>query len=261
MSTANFKNFSDTAIILGSGLNTSLVKSINIEYEINFSELEDFPQSTAPGHVGKFLFCKIASKPVIIMQGRLHYYEGHSIDDITKPIKFLHELGVKNLIVTNASGAINTSYVPGDMMIIEDHINFMGFNPLRGPKYEAYDRFPDMTYTYDKELSEMFRQIAEKHGAKVHSGIYIAVSGPSYETPAEIRAFRTLGADAVGMSTVPEVIMAKQLKMRVLGISTISNMAAGILDKPLSEDEVLEAGRKISSKFRDIIIELMSTVL
>lgn len=255
-----WKNYGKIAVILGSGLNECINDFMDIEGEINYKEIEGMCISTAPGHVGRFLFGKIKGVPVIAMQGRLHFYEGYSMEDITKPIVILNELGVKSLIVTNASGGINLEYNAGEFMLIKDHINFMGTNPLIGPKKEGLDRFPDMSYAYEKEYIKRFKQIAQKHHITVNEGVYIGVTGPSYETPAEIRAFRALGADAVGMSTVPEVIMAKQFGMKVCGISLISNMAAGVLDQKLTEQEVLDAGKNAQPVFKTLISDFIAEI-
>lgn len=253
-----WKNFSKIALILGSGLNECINEFMDVEGELAYKDIQGMKVSTAPGHVGKFLFGKINGVPVVAMQGRLHFYEGYSMEDITKPIEILNNIGIQSLIVTNASGGINLNFHAGEFMIINDHINFMGTNPLIGPKKDGYDRFPDMSYTYDRQYIELLHTIAQKHAIKLNEGVYIGVTGPSYETPAEIRAFRTLGADAVGMSTVPEVIMAKLMGMRVCGISLISNMAAGVLDQKLSEQEVLDAGRNAQPVFKTLLTELIS---
>lgn len=182
------------------------------------------------------------------------------MQDIVRPIHLMHEIGVKSLIVTNASGGINLDFHAGDFMLITDHINFMGTNPLIGPKAENTVRFPDMTFAYDRDYIERFKKIAEKYSITLHSGVYIGVTGPSYETPAEIRAFRVLGADAVGMSTVPEVIAARQMGMRICGISLISNMAAGVLNQKLTEEEVLEAGRKAQPVFKGLVSDFIAEI-
>lgn len=260
MDISKWKGKASIGLILGSGLNEIIGDMMTIEDEIPYKELEGMKESTAPGHVGKFLLGKISGVSVVAMQGRLHYYEGYSMQDIVRPIHFMHEIGVKSLIVTNASGGINLDFHAGDFMLITDHINFMGTNPLIGPKAENTVRFPDMTFAYDRDYIERFRKIAEKYSITLHSGIYIGVTGPSYETPAEIRAFRVLGADAVGMSTVPEVIAARQMGMRICGISLISNMAAGVLNKKLTEEEVLEAGRKAQPVFKGLVSDFIAEI-
>lgn len=255
-----WKNFANIAVILGSGINNVIDEIMEIKDEISYFEIEGLKVSTAPGHSGKFLFGYIEKIPIIAMQGRLHFYEGYEIQDVVAPIKILSMLGIKTLLVTNAAGGINENFVPGDLMVIKDHINFMGTNPLVGPKIEGFDRFPDMSYTYDISLRTLFFDIAKHHDLCVHEGVYLSTTGPSYETPAEIRAFRIIGADAVGMSTVPEVIMARQLEMRVFGVSVISNMAAGILEKKLSEEEVIETGRQVQSVFKNLIAEFIQRI-
>ena len=192
------------------------------------------------------------------MQGRLHYYEGHSMADVILPVRVMRMLGAKTLIATNAAGGINTSFSVGDIMLIEDHINFMGKNPLVGANDETLGcRFPDMSFAYSPELRALAERCAGEIGTQLCKGVSLACSGPSYETPAEIRAFRTLGADAVGMSTVPEVIAANHCGMRVLAFSLISNMAAGILRQPLTEEELLEAGRQKGAEMQRLIVEIL----
>lgn len=253
MKLEKWNNYAKIGVILGSGLNEVIEEMMHGEGEVAYADIEGMKQSTAPGHIGRFLFGRIEGVPVVAMQGRLHYYEGYSMEDVVRPVKILHALGVRSLIVTNASGGINLDYHAGDFMLIKDHINFMGNNPLIGPKQEGFERFPDMTYAYDRDYIDIFQRVAADWPATVHTGVYIGVTGPNYETPAEIRAFRVLGADAVGMSTVPEVIVARQMGMRVCGISLISNMAAGVLDQKLTEEEVLEAGRKAQPVFKGMV--------
>lgn len=260
MDIMKWKNKAKIAIILGSGLNNTVHELLEIEEEIPFSDIPGMQLATAPGHVGKFILGTVQGVHVIALQGRLHFYEGYSIQDVVRPIKIFHSLGIETLIVTNASGGINLSYHAGDFMLIEDHINFMGVNPLIGENQQEFDRFPDMTFTYDKKYNEIFKRVASKYPVVLHSGVYIGVSGPNYETPAEIKAFRILGADAVGMSTVPEVIAARQMRMRICGISLISNMAAGVLDQKLTEEEVLEAGRKAQPVFKGMVSDFIREI-
>ncbi len=244
-------------IVLGSGLGDLGEKIENPVYT-DYSALEGFPVSTAPGHKGRFIAGTLAGKQVICMQGRLHFYEGHDMADILLPIRTMRRLGVEILILTNAAGGINTAFSVGDIMLIEDHINFMGRNPLVGQNEDAFGcRFPDMSFAYNPELRALAEQCAKKINVNICKGVYLACSGPSYETPAEIRAFRTLGADAVGMSTVPEVIAANHCGMRILAFSLISNMAAGILPHPLTEEEVLEAGRRKGAEMQNLICEIV----
>lgn len=247
----------EAAIILGSGLG-ELGEQIENAVAVDYGTLPGFPVSTAPGHKGRFLLGTLGGKAVVCMQGRLHYYEGHSMADVILPVRVMRMLGAKTLIVTNAAGGINTSFSVGDIMLIEDHINFMGRNPLVGANDETLGcRFPDMSFAYSPELRALAERCAGEIGTQLYKGVYLACSGPSYETPAEIRAFRILGADAVGMSTVPEVIAANHCGMRVLAFSLISNMAAGILRQPLTEEEVLEAGRQKGAEMQRLIVEIL----
>lgn len=256
----------DTAIILGSGL-SGFENNFKNKREINYSDIPEFPVSTAPGHKGKLILCKReneagnddtkkydAERFILIMSGRFHHYEGYSLQEITIPVRVMAILGIKRLIITNASGAVNENYKAGDLMLIEDHINLSGDNPLIGPNFdELGPRFPDMTYTYSPDLIKKIKEKADKKGILVRRGVYAFMTGPSYETPAEVRMIRTLGADCVGMSSVPEAIVAGHSGMEIVGISCITNMASGILDKPLSGDEVIEAGKKAMLSFSEII--------
>lgn len=260
MDILQWKNRARIAIVLGSGLNETIAEMMQIEAAIPFQDVPGMKPATAPGHVGKFLLGTINNVPTVALAGRLHFYEGHALSDVVRPIEIFHALGIQSLIVTNASGGINLSYHAGDFMLIEDHINLTGHNPLIGPRRVGLDRFPDMTTAYDLEYLEIFSRLAENYPQPVHRGVYIGVTGPNYETPAEIRAFRTLGADAVGMSTVPEVLMARQFGMRICGISLISNMAAGVLNQKLTEEEVLEAGRKAQPVFIGMISDFIGAI-
>jgi purine-nucleoside phosphorylase len=236
-------------LILGSGLGV-IADEIQSEQQLPYSKLEGFPESTVEGHDGKLVIGELEGKAVLAMKGRFHYYEGYAMQQVTYPIRVMQELGVETLIVTNAAGGINTSFQPGDLMCITDHINFMFANPLIGPNdAELGPRFPDMSQAYDQTLQQTAFNVAEQLGVKLKKGVYVSVSGPSYETPAEIRMFRHLGGDAVGMSTVPEVIAAVHSGLKVLGISCITNMAAGILDQPLSHDEVMETAEQAKASF------------
>ncbi|MEK5097426.1 MULTISPECIES: purine-nucleoside phosphorylase [Bacillus] len=240
-------------LILGSGLGV-LADEIEDAVRIKYEDIPDFPVSTVEGHAGQLVIGALKGVPVVAMQGRFHFYEGYQLDKVTFPVRVMKELGIGTLIVTNAAGGVNESFRPGDLMIISDHINYMGTNPLIGPNDSALGvRFPDMSQAYDKELRRMAKQTAEELNIPVQEGVYTAVSGPSYETPAEVRFLRTIGSDAVGMSTVPEVIVARHSGLRVLGISCISNAAAGILDQPLSHDEVMEVTEKVKSDFLRLI--------
>lgn len=195
------------------------------------------------------------------MQGRFHFYEGYSMDKVTFPVRVMKLLGVETLVVTNAAGSVNESFAPGDLMLITDHINFMGTNPLIGANDERFGpRFPDMSEAYSKELRKLAKQVAYKQNLDVKEGIYVGNLGPTYETPAEVRMARVLGGDAVGMSTVPEVIVARHCGMKVLGISCLTNMAAGILDQPLSHDEVMETSEKVKSRFIHFVKEIVREI-
>ena len=245
-------------LILGSGLG-GIAEVIEDKHVIPYGEIPHFVCSTAPGHKGQFVAGRFGGKPVICMQGRLHFYEGHALSDIIFPVRVMKQLGVTSLIVTNAAGGINTSFQVGDLMLIEDHINFMGTNPLIGPNDASFGpRFCDMTYTYTPALRQAAQEAAQSLGLTLQKGVYLGCTGPSYETPAEIRAFRTLGADAVGMSTVPEVIAASHCGLQVLAFSLITNMAAGILDQPLTEEEVIDIGNRRGSDLQRLITRIVT---
>ena len=245
-------------LILGSGLG-GIAEVIEDKHVIPYGEIPHFVCSTAPGHKGQFVAGRFGGKPVICMQGRLHFYEGHALSDIIFPVRVMKQLGVTSLIVTNAAGGINTSFQVGDLMLIEDHINFMGTNPLIGPNDASFGpRFCDMTYTYTPALRQAAQEAAQSLGLTLQKGVYLGCTGPSYETPAEIRAFRTLGADAVGMSTVPEVIAASHCGLQVLAFSLITNMAAGSLDQPLTEEEVIEIGNRRGSDLQRLITRIVT---
>jgi purine-nucleoside phosphorylase len=247
-------------LILGSGLGV-LADEIEEPVKIPYSEIPDFPVSTVEGHAGQLVFGKLSGVTVAAMQGRFHFYEGYSMEKVTFPVRVMKELGIETLIVTNAAGGVNESFEPGDLMLISDHINNMGTNPLIGPNNsELGPRFPDLSEAYSKELRNLARETAKSISIEVQEGVYVGNSGPVYETPAEVRMLRTLGGDAVGMSTVPEVIVARHSGMNVLGISCISNMAAGILDQPLSHDEVIETTEKVKSTFLRYVKELVKEI-
>ncbi|MBC7224180.1 MAG: purine-nucleoside phosphorylase [Anaerolineae bacterium] len=226
-------------LVLGSGWG-ALAEALSEKACIAYEEIPGFPRSTVSWHAGKLWLGRLEGKPIAVMQGRFHPYEGLTAQEVAFPIACLHALGVRTLIVTNASGAINEAFRPGELMLITDHINFQGENPLTGLAEEGLTRFPDMTYAYDPDLQELAREAAREAGIPLREGVYVAFRGPSFETPAEIRMARRWGADAVGMSSVPEVIMARALGMRVVAISCLSNMAAGILPQPLTAEEVME---------------------
>ncbi|MEI6578535.1 MAG: purine-nucleoside phosphorylase [Eubacteriales bacterium] len=248
----------DVGIILGSGLGSLAEKLENPTY-ISYSDIPGFAKSTAPGHKGRLAFGELAGKKVVCMQGRFHFYEGFPMNDIIFPVRALKRLGIKTLLVTNAAGGVNLNYNVGDLMLISDHINMMGTNPLIGKNDDEFGpRFCDMSKTYTPSLSELAKAAAKKCGITLHEGVYLACTGPSYETPAEIRAYRLLGADAVGMSTVPEVITASHCGLPVLAISLITNMASGVLDQPLSGEEVIEIGNRKAEELQTLVKEIVN---
>lgn len=241
------------ALILGSGLGT-MVENIKNSIIINYDQIPHFPISTVEGHAGRLIAGDLEGKKVIAMQGRFHYYEGYSLAETTFPVRVLSALGTKCLLVTNAAGGVNKSFQPGDLMLITDHINLLGTNPLVGPNDNSLgERFPDMSEAYSLRLCKLARDVANKEKIELQEGVYCALSGPSYETPAEIRFLERMGGDAVGMSTVPEVIVANHAQMEVLGISCITNMAAGVTTKKLNHEEVMEAGRLVVDKFTRLV--------
>ena len=243
----------DTAVVLGSGLG-ELADMLENPLSIPFANIPHFPSATVSGHSGALYGGYLHSLPLIIMGGRVHYYEGYSLLEVVFPIRLLAELGVQKLILTNAAGGINTSFNPGSLMLIRDHINLMGNNPLIGPNLDAWGpRFPDMCRAYHAGLAEAALQEAKRLNIVLHEGVYVAFSGPSFETPAEINMARLLGADAVGMSTVPEVIAARHLNLKVLAISCISNAAAGIMGTELNHQEVLDASKRASAQFTALL--------
>ncbi len=250
----------DTAVILGSGLGGYEEQLMN-PAEIEYDDIPGFPLSTVPGHAGKFIVGTVRDKRVLVMSGRIHSYEGYSMEKVTLPVRVMSMIGVKTLIVTNAAGAVNESFRPGDLVIIDDYINLSGRNPLRGKNLDRFGpRFPDMTYAYDPELRAAAAQEARKLGIDVRHGVYCWMNGPCFETPAEIRMARILGADLVGMSTVPETIVARHCGMRVLGISSVTNMAAGVLDAPINHEEVLAVGEAVREPFRKLVDAVIDTM-
>jgi purine-nucleoside phosphorylase len=244
-------------VILGSGLG-NVVDSIEVESEIPYAQIPGGKASTVVGHSGKMTLGHTGGVPVVVMSGRMHFYEGHEMPEVMHLSRVIGRLGIKSLLVTNAAGGINKSFKAGDLMLISDHINFMGVNPLRGPNVEELGvRFPDMSEAYPQTLREMARDVAKELGVLVQEGVYLALSGPTYETPAEIRAFRTLGADAVGMSTVPEVIAMSHMNIPVVGISCITNMAAGILKQKLTHQEVMDTTARVQKEFTALVLGLI----
>ena len=248
------------AIVLGSGLGgfaDEFDEAVGVPYE----EIPGFARSTAQGHAGRLVIGKVDEIPVVAMQGRVHYYEGYSLEQVTFPIRTFKLLGVKTLILTNAAGGINVELSQGALMVISDHLNLMGDNPLRGANDERFGpRFPDMSAVYAPELQEIVVEEAKAIGVEVRRGIYGALSGPSYETPSEIHLLRNLGADAVGMSTVPEAIVARHMGLEVLGISCITNMAAGITDEPINHEEVMATGDRVREVFTLLLQRVVGRV-
>jgi purine-nucleoside phosphorylase len=243
----------EIAVVLGSGLG-AFADELDESTAIAYKEIYGFAQATVEGHAGKLVIGKAGAVPIAAMQGRFHFYEGYPLDDVTFPVRVLKLLGVKTLILTNAAGSLNTELTPGSLMIISDHINLMGANPLIGPNEDRFGpRFPDLTSTYDPELQSLVIEEATAMDIDMRRGVYAALSGPSYETPAEIHMVRTLGADAVGMSTVPEAIIARHMDMRVIGISCITNLAAGVSNRPIDHSQVMEIGKRVRGQFTELL--------
>ncbi|HYC59513.1 MAG TPA: purine-nucleoside phosphorylase [Thermoanaerobaculia bacterium] len=247
----------EAGVILGSGLG-NVVDAVDIETSIPYGDIPGARASTVLGHQGRLILGHTKGTPVAMMQGRVHFYEGYEMQEVMFLSRVLGRLGIKKLIVTNAAGGINTSFTPGDLMLISDHINLMGVNPLRGPNINDLGvRFPDMSDAYSESLRGLAHEVAKEIGVKVKEGVYLALSGPTYETPAEIRAFRVLGADAVGMSTAPEVIAMAHMGVPVLGISCITNMAAGILKQKLTHQEVMDTTARVEKEFTSLVLALI----
>ncbi|MBO5055620.1 MAG: purine-nucleoside phosphorylase [Lachnospiraceae bacterium] len=243
------------ALVLGSGLG-NYADSMEVKAEIAYSEIRDFPVSTVPGHAGKFIFGYVGAVPVVCMKGRVHYYEGYPISDVVLPARLMKMMGAEILFLTNASGGINPSFGAGDFMLIKDHISCFAPNPLIGANIDELGcRFPDMSKVYDKKLQDKIRKAAEENKIPLQEGVYVQLTGPSFESPSEIKMLRTLGADAVGMSTVVEAIAANHMGMKICGISCVSNLAAGMTDNPLTHEEVQEAADKSAPLFKKLITE------
>lgn len=247
----------EVLLILGSGLG-GLANAVESPVYIPYAEIPHFKASTAIGHAGRFVAGMLGGKRALLMQGRLHVYEGYSMEEAAYPVRVAKLLGISSMVVTNAAGGVNTGFHAGQLMIINDYLKFTLNNPLMGENLEAFGpRFPDMSYTFDREFKKLFREAAEENGDAVAEGNYFYMTGPQYETPAEIRAIRILGGDAVGMSTVPECIAANHCGMRILGISLITNLAAGVLDRPLSGQEVIEAANAASARFEKHMVRFL----
>jgi len=246
------------ALVLGSGLG-GFAEEFKDSVKLPYREIPGFVSSTAQGHVGSLVIGKVEGVPLLAMQGRVHYYEGYSLEEVTFPIRTFRLLGINTLILTNAAGGVNVELTQGALMVISDHLNLMGVNPLRGPNDERFGpRFPDMSEVYSRELQELVIEEARELGVTVRRGIYAGLPGPSYETPAEIHMLRAFGVDAVGMSTVPEAIVARHMGMSVLGISCITNMAAGINESPINHEEVMETGERVRETFTQLLRRIIA---
>ncbi len=250
----------DIAVILGSGLG-AFAETLGDKVIIPYEEIPDFARSTVEGHSGRLIVGKLpaTSISVAVMQGRFHYYEGYSLEEVTLPIRTFGAMGVKKLVLTNAAGGINQNFKAGDFMLISDHINLMMVSPLRGQHDNRLgERFPDMTEVYSRRYRQIAQEVAAGMGIQLHAGVYLALQGPNYETPAEIRMMRMFGGDAVGMSTVPEAIVARQMGMEILGVSLITNAAAGVEDGPINHQEVMEMGRRVSIEFSELLTRIIT---
>lgn len=248
------------ALVLGSGLG-DYADGIDFDSSVDYAELEGFPVSTVPGHRGRFVFGHVRGVPVVVMQGRVHYYEGYSVSDVCMPIRLIGMMGAESLFLTNACGAINTDFSAGDFMLLRDHILFGVPSPLIGRNIEELGtRFPDMSEVYHKGLRQTISAAAESLGIKLHEGVYLQAAGPQFETPAEIRAFKNLGADVVGMSTAVEAIAARHMGMKICAVSCVSNMAAGISKNPLTHDEVQETAKMVAQDFKKLITESIAGI-
>ena len=250
----------EIALVLGSGLG-DYAKEMDVKESISYSEIEGFPVSTVPGHEGRFLFGYVKGVPIVAMQGRVHYYEGYPITDVVLPVRLMGLLGAKTVILTNAAGGVNFNFQPGDLMMITDHITTVVPSPLIGANIdELGPRFPDLSEVYDKELREIIRQAARNTGISLQQGVYVQLTGPAYETPAEIRMCRIWGADAVGMSTACEAVAARHMGLKVCGISCITNMASGMSGKPLDHKEVQETADRVAEEFKKLVTETIRLI-
>jgi purine-nucleoside phosphorylase len=246
-------------LVLGSGLG-DFAKNINVSFKLPYSEIEGFPVSTVPGHDGRFIFGHIGDVPIVCMKGRVHYYEGYDVSDVVLPIRLMVKLGIKTLFLTNAAGGLKDGFSAGDLMLITDHISVFAPNPLIGPNdTKIGPRFPDMTEVYNLKIREKIQEIAYENDIPLESGVYCQLTGPTYETPAEIRMLKSLGVDAVGMSTVVEAIVARHMGVNVCGISCISNLAAGLNPNPLSHEEVQAAADEAAPRFTRLVSEIIKT--
>lgn len=247
-------------LVLGSGLG-DFADTLDEAVRVPYKELPDFPQPTVAGHSGAFVFGKKNGVSVVVLQGRLHYYEGFPLQELTLPIRVLSAIGVKTLVLTNAAGGVNLNFQAGDLMLLSDHINYSGSNPLMGPNLDAFGpRFPDVSDLYTASLREKIKARAAAAGIPLREGVYMMFTGPNYETPAEVRMARILGADAVGMSTVPEALVAGHCGMEVVGVSCITNMAAGVLPVKLSHSEVVETADRVHDRFHSLLGEILAAL-
>lgn len=243
------------AVVLGSGLG-NFAKVVDVKAELPYNEIEGFPVSTVPGHAGKFIFGYINEVPVVLMQGRVHYYEGYPITDVVLPTRLMKMMGAKVLFLTNASGGINPAFHAGSLMLIQDHISLFAPNPLIGPNIEELGtRFPDMSHVYDEDLQGIIKETAKENDIELFEGVYAQLTGPSFESPAEIQMLYKMGASAVGMSTVVEAIAANHMGMKICGVSCVSNLAAGMNSAPLTHEEVQEAANAVAPKFEKLLVE------
>jgi purine-nucleoside phosphorylase len=252
----------DVAVVLGSGLG-AFAETLEDKVVIPYEEIPDFERSTVEGHSGRLVVGNLpaTANNVAVMQGRFHYYEGYSLEEVTLPIRAFGAMGLKKIVLTNAAGGVNPEFKRGDFMLISDHINLMMISPLRGKHDKRLgERFPDMTEVYSREYRRIAKEAAAEIGLQLREGVYLALQGPNYETPAEIRMMRALGADAVGMSTVPEAIVAKQMGMTALGVSLITNPAAGIEDGPINHAEVMEIGQRVSKEFSELLTRVIARI-
>lgn len=249
----------EVGLILGSGLG-ELADEIEHPIIIPYEDIPSFPVSTVEGHAGQLVYGVLGGKKVLALQGRFHYYEGYAMDEVTFPVRVMSMLGTESIIVTNAAGGVNQNFAPGDLMLITDHINSFGTNPLIGPNDDKFGpRFPDLTQAYDSDYQKLVKEVASELNLTLQEGIYYGTTGPTYETPAEVRMIQTVGGDAVGMSTVPEVIVARHAGMRVIGISCISNLAAG-MGEQLNHEDVITVTTKIRSSFKKLIVNILQKI-
>lgn len=248
------------SLTLGSGL-SHFVEEVEVEAELNFADIPGFVSPKVAGHPGKLVFGHVGKTPVAVLQGRIHYYEGHSAEEVVHPTRVLAKLGVESMVITNAAGGLTTELAPGSFVLLRDHINLMGYNPLRGKNYdELGPRFPDMSEPYSKELSNKLEAIMQSQGVDFVNGVYCGVSGPSYETASEVRMLGTLGGTCVGMSTVPEVIAASHMGVKCVGVSCVTNLGTGLSDAPLDHSEVKEVAQKVEGQFCSFLKEYVSTL-